>query len=125
MFFSSLTTDGLSIDSIVDIREYCVLVFYIPEPSFVNTISFDIVVQPGEAEHVVPGPFDRVFDVAAGLEDEGPVRALRKEQFPRRLVERAPKQPLGMGEGAGQFDHAVRRLVQMPVNPVVRAVEPY
>src|SRR4030067_3402478 len=103
--------DGLSINAIIDIREQIVLVFYIAEPPFVNTISVDVVVELREPEEVFPGPLDRVFHMAAGLHDERPVRTLRKEQFSGRLIERPAQPAVRVREGLRQLDQAGGRLL--------------
>ena len=74
---------------------------------------------------MLAGAADRVVDHGAGLDDEGPVRALGEEQLARGLVERAAGDAARVVVDARQLDHPLGGLVQVAVDPVVDFVEPH
>src|SRR5512137_903131 len=93
------------VDAVVDTGEDVVLPLDVRDEGLVQLASLEILVEPGEAQHVLVHPTGGVGDRGAGGHDEGPVARLREQQLTRGLVERAPLQPLGVRTAAGQLGH--------------------
>ena len=103
----------------------CCARFDLGQPGSSMSLCLDLLVQVIEVEHVDLRSAHGVLDHGAGLHDEGPVAGLGQQQLAGRLVERAALQAVRpCGWCLGQLDHAVRRLVQVAVDPVVGAFQP-
>src|SRR5512137_35537 len=110
------------VEAVVDAGEDVVLPLDVGDEGLVQPASLEILVEPGEAQHVLVHPARGVGDRGAGGHDEGPVARLREQQLARGLVEGAPFQALRVRAAAGQLGHALPGHVEVPVDPGVALV---
>ena len=112
-------------DLVVDVGEDVVVGFELVEPGFVVAVLTDGVEEPGEVVQVLFGSSDRVVDHGAGFHDEGPVGGLGEQQFACGLVQGAGFQASGFPVAVNQIYHALARLVEVAVDPLIRFLQPY
>src|SRR5262249_54572117 len=78
---SSDAGQGLRIDTVVEVGEQVVAPLEVGEPLGVDAIPGDLLVEPAETGGVGLDPRHRVSDGGLGLQDEGPVARLQKQEL--------------------------------------------
>ena len=109
---------------VVDFGEDVIFPLEFGDPVGLDAVFGDLEIDAVEARDVVAGAFFGVFDGGVGRDDERPVGGLCEQEFAGGLVERASEIAVGVGETAGEFDHAFFGAMEVGINPVVAVVEP-
>src|SRR5579863_4467947 len=71
---------------VVEAREEVILILNLLEPSLIDLLAPDLVIQSRKTQHVVVGPFRGVGYGGSCLHDKGPIGRLGEEKFSPRLV---------------------------------------
>src|SRR5437762_13493832 len=74
---------------------------------------------------VILRAFDGIVHHRAGLHDKRPIRALREQELPAGLGERAQDHTVSLAKPACQLLHPPRSVMQMAIDPIVGAIQPH
>src|SRR5258706_13410074 len=81
--------------------------------------------QLAETPQMKLGPPDGVGPQGAGAHDERPVARLGKQELPPGLRKRSILERVVAVPRLSEVLHPLRRMIQVPVNPVVGRIEPH
>src|ERR1017187_5867607 len=113
------------VDPVVDVREDVVLCFNGCQVLLVHLSLLQIVVKPGEADHVFIESSGSVGNCCSRGHNKGPVARLQEHQLAGGLFEGAHRQGIGGAPvAARQFDHAFAGRVDVPPRPSIALVQP-